>query len=103
MVSLFPIAKIDAKLINDLWHKILKEITDIGFDTVCDTVDGHSSNRKFYKEYLGNGQWRICIPHPYKEGAWIYLLFDQVHGFKCVYNNFINISVAKDFGSIFKA
>ena len=33
---------------------------------------------------------RICIPHPFKEGEWIYLLFDSVHVFKCVYNNFVN-------------
>ena len=56
MVAMFPIAKIDADLINNLWHNILKDVTEIGFDVVCDTLDGHSSNRRFYVEKLTGRQ-----------------------------------------------
>ena len=90
MVCMVPIVNLDADILLGLWEKVLEVLTVIGFDVVCNSVDGHLSNRKFYVEKLCNGQLRVCIPHPYKENEWIYLLFDQVHVFKCIYNNFVN-------------
>ena len=45
---------------------MLKEVTEIGFDTAVNNVDGHSSNRTFYKEKLCNGVLKTNIPHPFK-------------------------------------
>ena len=64
-------------------------MTDIGFDVVSNTLDGHSANRKFYKK-LCNGQMEQSIQHPYDHGSRIFLPFDSVHVFKCTYNNFVN-------------
>ena len=71
-------------------ENVLHAVTEVGFDVVVDTVDAHSANRKFYKEKLCNGVWKISIPHPFKKGCRIFLLFDSVHVFKNVYNNFGN-------------
>ena len=71
-------------------HYRFQAVTDIGFDVVSNTLDGHSANRKFYKEKLCNGVLQPCIPHPYKWGSWIFLPFDSVHVFKCTYNNLVN-------------
>ena len=90
MVALVPISKINAEVIDKLWHKILKVVTDIGFDVVSNTCDGHSANRKFYLDKLCKGELKPCIPHPFKENSLIYLPFDSVHVFKCIYNNAVN-------------
>ena len=90
VVCMVPLTRIDANIIHSYWDCVLKELTDIGFDVVCDSLDGHSSNRKFYEELLCKGDLSISIPHPYKNGSHIFLPFDSVHVFKCVYNNAVN-------------
>ena len=91
IVCLFPIDKLDAEILYSMWKNVLKEVTEIGFDVIANTLDGHSSNRKFYVDLLGEGIKKIDIPHPYKnDGSRIFLLYDYVHIFKCIYNNFIN-------------
>lgn len=91
IACLFPIDKLDSEILNSMWRNVLREVTEIGFDVAANTLDGHSSNRKFYVEFLGNGYLRISIPHPFKnDGSRIYLLYDYVHIFKCIYNILIN-------------
>ena len=91
IVCLFPIDQLNADILHSMWKNVLKEISDIGFDVVSNTLDGHSSNRKFYISLLGEGEKKIDIPHPYKnDGSRIFLLYDYVHIFKCIYNNLIN-------------
>ena len=82
MVCMVPIVNLDADILLGLWEKVLEVLTVIGFDVVCNSVDGHSSNRKFYVEKLCNGQLRVCIPHPYKKmnGFTYYLT-------KCMFSN----------------
>ena len=90
VVCMVPLDKIDANIIQTYWDCALKEVTEVGFDVVCDTLDGHSSNRKFYQELLCKGDLKLSIPHPYRKGSEIFLPFDSVHVFKCVYNNAVN-------------
>ena len=90
MACLIPVDKMDADILNSIWRNVLKELTEIGFDVVCNNLDGHSANRKFYKELLCKGNLETSIPHPFKDNSMIYILFDRVHCFKCMYNNFIN-------------
>ena len=90
MVCMSPIDKLDSDILHSMWLNVLEKLTEIGFDVVSDTVDGHSSNRKFYKEKLCGGVMKTQIPHPFKEDAWLFPLFDTVHIFKCDYNNFVN-------------
>ena len=68
-----------------------KEVTEIGFEVIANTLDGHSANRKFYNNILLKGEKAVSIPHPLKnDGSRIFLLYDYVHIFKCVYNGFVN-------------
>ena len=90
MVSMSPISKLDSNVLEKQWNNVLKQLTSVGFIVVCDTLDGHSSNRKFYKDNLCKGDLKISIKHPFLENSDIFLLFDSVHIFKCIYNNFIN-------------
>ena len=90
MVCMSPIDKSDCHILHSMWDNVLKKITEIGFDTVSNTIYGHSSNRKFYKELLCGGVLKTSIPHTYKENSWLHPLFDTTHVGKCFYNNFGN-------------
>ena len=91
MVCLFPVDQLDSEILHSMWKNVLKEVTEIGFDVVSNTLDGHSINQKFYTKFLGEGELQLSIPHPYKnDGSRIFLLYDYVHIFKCIYNNFVN-------------
>ena len=90
MVCMSPIDNLDSDILHAMWLNVLETLTKIGFDVVSDTVDGHSSNRKFYKEKVCGGTMKTQVPHPFKEGSWLFPLFDTVHVWKCNYNNFCN-------------
>jgi hypothetical protein len=89
MVAMQPISKIDAGVIEKNFLAVLKTLSELGFDVVCVSTDGHSSNRKFY-EQLSGGKILPSIPHPCAPEKRIFLLFDTVHLFKNYYTNFLN-------------
>ena len=64
VVCICPIDKLDADILHEMWKNVLARLTAIGFDVVVSSVDGHSSNRKFYKEKLCEGVWKISIQNP---------------------------------------
>ena len=88
MVSLCPIDALDAKLLHSLFLQALLGLEKVGFHVLAISVDNLSVNRKFYHT-LAQGQLKPWIPHPTKVNARLYLLFDTVHIFKCIYNNFV--------------
>jgi hypothetical protein len=91
IVCLFPIDQMNSEILYSMWKNVLKEVTEIGFDIIANTLDGHSANRKFYTNILCKGKKMVSIPHPLKDdGSRIFLLYDYVHIFKCIYNNFVN-------------
>ena len=89
MVAMIPISKIDATIIQNNFQKIVKALSDIGLELVAMSVDGHSSNRKFYQMLCG-GSLAPSIAHPVYPGKRIFLLFDPVHLFKNFYTNLLN-------------
>ena len=66
----------------------LSSITAIGCNVVVSLVDGHSANAKFYKSELCCDKPTSLITHPLDENKKLFLHFDSVHIFKCLYNNF---------------
>jgi hypothetical protein len=89
MVALLPITTIDSELLNKNWEKIVQCVTEIGFDVICISTDGHSSNRKFYRQELCKGKIQPFVRHPVTGGK-IFLMFDPVHLFKNYFTNFLN-------------
>jgi hypothetical protein len=89
MVVMQPIAKVDASVIETHFLAVLEAVTEIGFEVVCVSTDGHSANRKFY-EQLSRGKIKPFILHPSAPEKKIFLLFDPVHLFKNFYTNFLN-------------
>ena len=92
-----PVHKLDSEKIYKVWMNVLKNITEIGFDTVSTMVDGHSTNTLFYETLVKNlpikaTDYRM-IENPYDPEKVIRLLFDTVHIFKNLYSNFLNYKV----------
>ena len=88
VIAMVPTSKIDSGKIHALFLKCLSSITPLGYNVVASLVDGHSSNVKFYRTELCDGELKPHIPHPLVEGRKIFLPFDSTHIFKCIYNNF---------------
>ncbi len=88
VVALFPVRNLDAKRIHQEFEGVMKELTSIGYQVIAVSVDNAAPNRKFYVEELCLGNLKTKVTHPEKQDQEIYLLFDAVHNFKNVYNNF---------------
>lgn len=90
IVSLTPIVNIDSQQIKKHFLAVLKSVSEIGFRVVSTTLDGHSSNCRFYKEELGNGEMQVSFQNPFSDGQPVFLLFDTTHLFKNFFTNFMN-------------
>ncbi len=88
VVALFPVRNLDAKKIHQEFLVVMKELTAIGFQVAAVSVDNAAPNRRFYVEELCSGNLKTKAAHPDMPEQDIYLLFDAVHNFKNVYNNF---------------
>ena len=88
VVALFPVRNLDAKRIHQEFLVVMKELAAIGFQVTAVSVDNASPNRRFYVEELCSGNLKTKVSHPDMPEQDIYLLFDAVHNFKNVYNNF---------------
>ncbi len=93
VVALYPLSKISSEIIKKNFDAILACLCDIGYTVVVVSVDNAAANRKFYVYALCNGELRSSIPNPHRPGEVIFLLFDSVHNFKNLRNNFNNRKV----------
>ncbi len=93
IVALFPIQNLDSGKILSHFDVVMNSLTQLGYHVFAISVDNASPNRKFYVEELCAGTLSTQIPHPTLEGDELFLLFDSVHNFKNVYNNFVSRKV----------
>ncbi len=87
MVALFPIRNLDSTKISELFNAGMCSLVDIGYQVWAISVDNAAPNRKFYIE-LCSGNLKTSVPHPEIPDLKLFLLFDAVHNFKNIYNNF---------------
>ncbi len=92
VVALYPISRLDHKNLRDMFDKVILSLSDVGMKVVCVSVDNATPNRKFLQE-LCSGSLKTNIPHPVLKEEELFLLFDSVHNFKNIYNNFQNKKV----------
>ena len=90
MVALCQMTKLDSSILMQNYIKVLKTLTECGFVVVVNSADNHAINQKFFTHDLCGGKLLPFIPHPFINNAKIFLLFDPVHIFKNIYNNFVN-------------
>ncbi len=88
MVALFPVRNLDSRKILEYFNTVMQSLAEIGYQVWAVSVDNAAPNRKFYLEELCSGNLKTSVPHPEIPDLKLFLLFDAVHNFKNVYNNF---------------
>lgn len=89
VVGLFPVKDLNTAVLQDLTLQVLKALTEIGYKVICIISDNNSVNRNMF-ERLCNGNLKSYFVNPFDEKQCIYVLFDSVHLFKCIRNNWLN-------------
>eukprot|EP00095_Tigriopus_kingsejongensis_P004512 maker-scaffold427_size174323-snap-gene-0.44 protein:Tk04512 transcript:maker-scaffold427_size174323-snap-gene-0.44-mRNA-1 annotation:"hypothetical protein BRAFLDRAFT_126511" len=90
MVALCEVSNLNDQILHQEYLKVVKAIDSVGFDLGAISVDNHTTNQKFFKEELCHGLLTFSIPHPSQYLDQVFLLYDRVHIFKNLYNNFVN-------------
>eukprot|EP00094_Tigriopus_californicus_P010739 TCALIF_10358-PA protein Name:"Protein of unknown function" AED:0.28 eAED:0.34 QI:0/0/0/1/1/1/2/0/181 len=88
MISLFPVTKIDAKLLKEYVMAVVNMLQDEGYIVVNIASDGHRMNVALYQELCGN-QTSPSFLNPAHPHLPIHCLHDNVHLLKNVLNSFI--------------
>lgn len=89
VVGLFPQTHICAEDLYHLIMDILQLLTSIGFRIVAIISDNNRVNRKMF-ELLCAGSIKQSVQNPFNKEETIFLLFDSVHLFKSIRNNWLN-------------
>ena len=98
VISLSPMVNLKSTDLEEITKQVVPALHSCGLQVLVQSVDNYSSNRKYYKS-LCSGELKANVPlstffssdleQPNPDPD-VYLLFDTVHNFKNVYNNFIN-------------
>ena len=94
IVSMVPLNKLDSSIMKNLFTLVVHKLVEIDIDPVCCLVNGHPTNRKFYRELCG-GNLEVSIINPANISSFIHTFFDPTHILKCVYNNFFTRRLLK--------
>ncbi len=94
-VAMVPVVNLNSTKMDEVYQKVLKGITNVGFSTGANSVDGHRTNKKFYKDLCG-GKITESFENPYNPSETIFNLLDTTH-FKCIYNIFLTRNGNDDF------
>ena len=107
VIALYPVKQSSANLPEKLILEVTKVLTEVGFTIITLIGDNHRMNRaaygllsqKFAAEdplipptILNSLKVSPCIKNPFKPDSTIFLLFDTVHLFKSIRNNWLNQS-----------
>ena len=87
IVVIYSMSKLTAGKQHGCYLEVMQLLRSVGVNVVAISVDNASTNRKFFIEFLCEGQLKTHITDPVT-GQSIFLLFDPVHDLKNVYNNF---------------
>jgi len=89
VVGLFPVKNLNTELLYKLTKDVLCILTEIGFKVLCLISDNNKVNRNTFVKLCG-GVLKPKFVNPFCETQNIYVLFDTVHLFKCIRNNWLN-------------
>ncbi|XP_018914579.1 uncharacterized protein [Bemisia tabaci] len=89
VIALFPVRNLDGEILLQLTKAVLKLMVEVGFFVLCAISDNNQVNRKMF-ELLCGGVLKTRIPNPFDPSKPLFLLFDQVHLFKNIRNNWLN-------------
>ena len=88
VVCIMPVVNLTAAILHQVFQQVLQVTHTAGLTVIATSVDNYSANRKFYTQLCG-GELKPSIPNPMDKTLPLFLLFDAVHNFKNIYNNFL--------------
>jgi len=89
VVSLFPVKNITGLDLLKYTKDVLLMLRELGFKVITLISDNNRLNRKMFEQLCG-GILISPVANPVDTSSPIFLLFDTVHLFKCIRNNWIN-------------
>lgn len=91
VVGLFPVKSLTAEALLVLCNQVLRVLTEAGYEVVTLISDNNRVNRKMFETMCG-GELKYSFKNPFnvRTDAEIFILFDTVHLFKCIRNNWLN-------------
>ena len=90
VIALFPIYNLVSSTLKNVFDQIVSEMVTLNFKVVANGLDAYSANRKFYVQELCKGKLQESVKHQSQPNIPIHLIFDAVHVFKNIFNNFLN-------------
>ena len=89
IAALVPVKNLTAPYLKDITMHIIRMVEKAGFRIVCLISDNNRVNGNMFRLLCG-GLLQPCIDHPCDNSRKLFFLFDTVHLFKCIRNNWIN-------------
>lgn len=83
LVGIYPLANLTAAKQFQCYNEVMVLLRGVGLNVVAISVDNAATNRKFFVDYLCNGQLKTSIIDS-AAGQPIFLIFDPVHDIKNV-------------------
>eukprot|EP00094_Tigriopus_californicus_P004617 TCALIF_04445-PA protein Name:"Protein of unknown function" AED:0.29 eAED:0.30 QI:0/0/0/0.16/1/1/6/0/546 len=90
MVALYPCTKLTAEMLEAQVNEVLRALDSIGFEILALCMDNATTNRKYFKKILCDGELKPFIQHPIDPNLKLFIFFDSVHNKKNAFNSFMN-------------
>lgn len=92
IVALYPVFKMDSEFLHSKLNEVLDVLHEIGYEVVSVISDNHQINNAAFKHFSPSQSQQVplFIKSPYLPNKKIFFLFDTVHLFKSIRNNWLN-------------
>ncbi|GBO42280.1 hypothetical protein AVEN_86665-1, partial [Araneus ventricosus] len=90
VVHILLVNNISADFLREIIKEVILALQEIGYQVICVTSDNNSLNGKAMSLFSSPNKLRILYPHPAHPKRPLFFIFDPVHIFKCIRNNWIN-------------
>ena len=90
VAHILPVCRIEAEQLYLYIRKIITGLHSIGYNVICVVSDNNAINRKSMSFFHSPPELKISYNHPCTNDMPLFYLFDTVHIFKCIRNNWVN-------------
>src|SRR6218665_1349082 len=89
IAALVPVKNLTAPYLQEITMHVIRMVEKASFRIICLISDNNRVNGNMFRLLCG-GLLQPCIDHPCDNSRKLFFLFDTVHIFKCIRNNWIN-------------
>lgn len=97
VIHIYPTSTIKSDILFDCIRTVVIKLEEIGYKVFCILSDNNALNGKAMSNFSPKQQLSTVYPHPCDNTRPLFFLFDSVHLFKCVKNNWLNPKNNKTF------